>query len=62
MSLESGRGGSYAKGDRVLYAELDGGWKFALVVEVDVSIDPVGYTIEVEGVERGTEGTRQGGH
>lgn len=55
-----GTGGPFEKGVKVLYEDkaAGGSVKVATVVDVDLGTDPVAYTIEVDGVERGTEASR----
>ena len=61
-----GAGGPFKKGDRVLYRGGGGGGDddaeiaplAAIVTDVDASVDPRGYVIDVNGVERCTEASR----
>ena len=62
-----GSGGPFKKGDRVLYRGGGGGGGdddaeiaplAAIVTDVDASVDPRGYVIDVNGVERCTEASR----
>lgn len=49
----------FAKGDLAWYQnKLDGVWEEAAVVAVDVSLQPPSYTVQVQGRQRETEGSR----